>query len=172
MCHLLQLGHRRIGIVTEPLNLLNAADRLAGYKRALRSNGIPLDRALIRRGDDTEGSGYRQGLELLKLADRPTAVLVCNNLMTMGFLGALRELRVACPREVSLVGFDDFEWSLYLAPPLTTVRQPASEMGAEAAKAVLSRVRHAGPNETQKVQLLTQLVVRESTAAPAKQVSP
>ncbi len=171
-CHLLKLGHRRIGIVTEPLNLLNAADRLAGYKRALSSYGIPVDRVLIRKGDNTEDSGYRQGLELLEVADRPTAVLVCNNLMTMGFLAALKELGIACPQEVSLVGFDDFEWSPYLGPPLTMVRQPASELGAEAAQMVLDRLRHPADGETHKVQLLTQLVVRESTAAPAKQVSP
>ena len=172
MCHLLKLGHRRIGIVTEPLNLLNAADRLAGYKRALSSYGIPVDRVLIRKGDNTEDSGYRQGLELLEVADRPTAVLVCNNLMTMGFLAALKELGVACPQEVSLVGFDDFEWSAYLGPPLTMVRQPASELGAEAAQVVLDRVRHPADSKTHKVQLLTQLIVRESTAAPAKRVLP
>jgi len=165
-CHLLKLGHRRIAILTEPLNLLNAADRLAGYRHALRSYGITADRELVRRGNNKEDSGYWQGLELLRLADRPTAVLVCNNLMTLGFLAALRELGVACPREVSLVGFDDFEWSSYLRPPLTMVRQPASELGAEAAKAVLKRVRHPGQGETKKVQLLTQLIVRESTAAP------
>jgi LacI family transcriptional regulator len=165
-CHLLKLGHRRIAILTEPLNLLNAADRLTGYKRALRSHRIPVAPELVRRGDNTEDSGYWRGLELLRLADRPTAVLVCNNLMTLGFLAALRELRVACPREVSLVGFDDFEWSSFLHPPLTMVRQPASELGAAAAKAVLRRLRCAGQDETKKVQLLTQLIVRESTASP------
>src|SRR5207237_5014981 len=68
--HLLDLGHRRVAIITEPLNLLNAADRLNGYKRALRKSGIPADRNLVRMGDNTENSGYHQGLELLNLADR------------------------------------------------------------------------------------------------------
>jgi LacI family transcriptional regulator len=162
--HLLKLGHRRVAIVTEPLNLLNAADRLAGYRRALRARGIPVDRELVRRGDNTEDSGYWQGLKLLKLADRPTGVVVCNNLMTLGFLSALRELGIACPREVSVVGFDDFEWSAYLDPPLTMVRQPAAELGAEAAKAVLRRVLHPEQKGTKKVQLMTELAVRASTA--------
>jgi LacI family transcriptional regulator len=165
--HLLKLGHRRVGIITGPLNLLNAADRLGGYRRALRAYEVPVDRELVRRGDNSEDSGYWRGLELLRLADRPTAVLVCNNLMAMGFLGALREFGVACPREISVVGFDDFEWSPYLQPPLTMVRQPAAELGAEAAKAVLTRVRHPGGNgSAKKLQLLTHLVVRGSTAAP------
>jgi LacI family transcriptional regulator len=164
--YLLKLGHRRIAIVTEPLNLLNAADRLAGYKRALRSYGVPGDPELVRSGDNTEDSGYWRGLELLRLSERPTAIFVCNNLMTLGVLSALRELGVACPDEVSLIGFDDFEWSSFLRPPLTMVRQPAAELGAAGAKAVLKRLRHASQDERQKVQLLTQLIVRQSTAAP------
>ena len=162
--HLLELGHRRIGIVTEPLNLLNAAERLQGYRRALRSKHVPLDRRLICCGDNTEDSGYWRGLELLKLAHRPTAVVVCNNLMTLGVLAALRELKLACPRDVSVVAFDDFEWSPYMDPPLTMVRQPAEELGAAAAKACLRRIRHPDRDPFERVRLSTQLVVRRSTA--------
>jgi LacI family transcriptional regulator len=162
--HLLEFGHRRIGIVTEPLNLLNAAERLQGYKRALRVQGVTIDRRLVRQGDNTEDSGYRWGLELLRLADRPTAVVVCNNLMTLGVLAALRELRLNCPREVSMVGFDDFEWSRFMDPPLTMVRQPAGELGAAAAKALLRRLGNPEPEHFEKVTLPTQLVVRQSTA--------
>ena len=164
--HLLELGHQRIGIITEPLNLLNAAERLTGYKQALESSHVPVDRELICTGDNTEDSGYWRGLDLLQMADPPTAVFVCNNLMTLGVLTALRELKVACPRDISLVGFDDFEWCPYLEPPLTMVRQPASELGAAAAKAILKRVRHPDQNHTDRVLLPTQLIVRKSTAAP------
>jgi DNA-binding LacI/PurR family transcriptional regulator len=162
--HLLKLGHRRIGIVPEPLNLLNAAERLAGYKQALRAHRIPVDAKLIRPGDNTEDSGYRRTLELFRLADRPTAVLMCNNRMTLGMLVAIRELGLACPRSVSIVGFDDFEWSAYLDPPLTMVRQPAAELGTTAAQTLLKRIRHTDPRHCEKVLLPTQLVVRGSTA--------
>jgi LacI family transcriptional regulator len=164
--HLLDLGHRRIAIITEPLNLLNAADRLLGYQNALRLVGAPVEKELVRTGDNKEDSGYLNGVEFLKLANRPTAILVCNNLMTLGVLAAFRELGVACPREVSLVGFDDFEWSSFLHPPLTMVRQPALELGAAAAQAVLKRMRNLHPLATERVLLQTQLTVRESTAAP------
>ena len=162
--HLLKLGHRRIGIVPEPLNLLNAAERLAGYKQALRAHGLRVDPKLIRPGDNTEDSGYWRTLELLKLGDPPTAVLMCNNRMTLGMFVAIRELGLACPRDVSIVGFDDFEWSAYLDPPLTMVRQPAGELGATAAKTLLKRIRNADPRHREKVLLPTQLVVRRSTA--------
>jgi LacI family transcriptional regulator len=164
--HLLQLGHRRIAIISEPLNLLNAADRLLGYQRALQSSGVPEDGELVRTGDNKEDSGYLNGVEFLRLANRPTAILVCNNLMTLGVLAAFRELGVVCPREVSLVGFDDFEWSQFLHPPLTMVRQPALELGAAAAQAVLTRVQDPGQPGPQRVLLHTQLTVRESTAPP------
>lgn len=162
--HLLKLGHRRIGIVPEPLNLLNAAERLAGYKQALRAHRAPVDPKLIRPGDNTEDSGYWRTRELFKLGDRPTAVLMCNNRMTLGMFVAIRELGLACPRDVSIVGFDDFEWSAYLDPPLTMVRQPAAELGATAAKTVLKRIRHTEPRHSEKVLLPTQLVIRRSTA--------
>jgi LacI family transcriptional regulator len=163
--HLLELGHRRIGIITEPLNLLNSAERLVGYEQALESFRVRVDRKLIRSGDNTQDSGYWRGLELLRLVGPPTAIFVCNNLMTLGVLVALRELGVVCPRELSVVGFDDFEWCPFLQPPLTMVRQPAAELGAAAAKAVLKRVRHPDSHRAERVLLPTQLIVRKSTTA-------
>jgi DNA-binding LacI/PurR family transcriptional regulator len=164
--HLIELGHRRIAIITGPLILLNAAERFRGYKRALRTHGIPVDRGLVRAGDTTEDSGYWHGSELLRQANPPTAVLVCSLLATIGVLTAIRELGISCPRDVSLVGFDDFAWSSLLSPPLTMVRQPATELGAAAAKAILKRLRAPNQEMVNKVLLPTQLIVRESTAPP------
>jgi DNA-binding LacI/PurR family transcriptional regulator len=166
--HLIGLGHQRIAIITGPLNLLNAVERLNGYKSALRLQGIPLDRNLVRAGDHTEESGYWHGSELLRLANRPTAVLGCGLLITLGVLAAIREKRVACPQEISLIGFDDFAWSSLLSPALTMIRQPASELGAAAAKVVLKRMRAPDEDKVDKVKLPTQLMVRESTAPPAQ----
>ncbi len=162
--YLLKLGHRRIAIITEPLNLLNAADRLLGYKQALRAHRIPVDPKLVRPGDNTQDSGYWHALEIFKLAPSPTAVLACNNRMLLGMLAALRELGLACPRAVSLIGFDDFDWSAYIDPPLTIVRQPADQLGAAAAKTLLKRIRHPDRDRFEKILLPTQLVVRRSTS--------
>jgi LacI family transcriptional regulator len=166
--HLIGLGHQRIAIITGPLNVLNAAERFKGYKRALRLQGIPLDRTLVRTGDHSEDSGYWHGTEMLRQPNRPTAVLGCGLLITMGVLTAIREMGVACPGEISLIGFDDFAWSTLLSPALTMVRQPASELGAAAAKAVLKRMRAPAEDRGGKVLLPTQLIVRESTAPPAQ----
>jgi LacI family transcriptional regulator len=164
--HLIHLGHRRIAIITGPLNLLNATERFKGYKRALRAHGIPLDPGLVRTGDNTQDSGYWHGLELLRPANRPTAVLGCSLLATLGVLTAIQELGIACPSEVSLVGFDDCSWSSLVSPPLTMVRQPATELGAAAAKVILTRLRARGHEVLNGVLLATQLIVRNSTAAP------
>jgi LacI family transcriptional regulator len=161
--HLLKLGHRRIAVITEPLNLLNAADRLSGYKQALRDYRVRVEPKLIRPGENTQESGYWHALEIFKAPSCPTAVLACNNRMLLGMFVALRELGLACPRDVSLVGFDDFDWSAYISPPLTIVHQPAAELGATAAKTVLKRVRHPDRDHHEKTLLPTQLIVRQST---------
>jgi LacI family transcriptional regulator len=164
--HLLELGHRRIAILSEPLDLLNGADRLAGYKKALRARRVALDRNLIRFGGDTEDSGYWCGLELFKQAPPPTAVVVCNNLMTLGLLSALRDARLECPRDVSIIGFDDFEWCPHLSPPLSMVRVPAAELGSAAAKALMRRLRGAEMQSPESILLPAELVLRKSTASP------
>jgi LacI family transcriptional regulator len=166
--HLLELGHRRIAILSEPLDLLNGADRLEGYKKALRARRVALDRNLIRLGRDTEDSGYWCGLDLFKQEPPPTAVVVCNNLMTLGLLSALREAKLECPRDVSVIGFDDFEWCPYLCPPLSMVRVPAAEMGAAAAKALMRRLRGTDSKPPESVLLPAELILRMSTASPRK----
>jgi len=109
---------------------------------------------------------YEEVRRVFTLPHIPTAVLVCNNQMTMGTLAALRDLHLVCPQQVSLIGFDDFECAGLVNPPVTMVRQPAAELGAAAAKAVLKRIRDPKRQPCEHVVLPTQLVVRESTASP------
>jgi LacI family transcriptional regulator len=170
--HLLELGHKEIAIISEPLNLLNGAERLEGYRNALRSRGWRPDRTLIRVGDDTELSGYRCAIDLLGRRNRPTAIVACNNLMMLGLLRALRERRIACPRQISIIGFDDVEWWPYLATPLTSVNVPGAELGRAAAMLLLSRLQNIAPATPERVLLPANLVLRESTAAPAKGTRP
>jgi LacI family transcriptional regulator len=162
--HLIEKGHRRIAIITEPLNLLCAADRLEGYRQVLEDHRIAADPDLIHIGGNTKESAYEIGLRILARRDRPTAAVVCNNQMTLGFLKALRECNVACPDEFSVVGFDECDWSEHMQPPLTTIRQPAAEMGATAARVLLARMgdkKNAPPTTT---ILGFHLLERSSTA--------
>jgi DNA-binding LacI/PurR family transcriptional regulator len=106
-------------------------------------------------------------LELFKQAARPTAVVVCNNLMTLGLLGALRDAKLECPRDVSVIGFDGFEWCPHLSPPLSMVRVPAAELGSTAAKALMRRIRNADIESPESTLLPAELILRKSTACPA-----
>jgi DNA-binding LacI/PurR family transcriptional regulator len=103
---------------------------------------VPLRADLVYRGDFREGGGYDGMRTLLALPRRPTAVLVANNLMTLGAFRALHEARVRIPDEVALVGFDDMPWATSLNPPLTAISQPSQEIGSAAADLLLGRIAH------------------------------
>jgi LacI family transcriptional regulator len=167
--HLLELGHRRIGIIGESLSLLTAGERVTGYKKALRAKRVAVDRSLIRTGGDAPDSGYWCAMELFKLAERPTAIVVCNNLLTLALLTAIRDAGLVCPRDISVVGFDDFEWCPHLSPPLSMIRVPAAELGSAAAKVLMKRIRGPVGGPCERVLLPAELIVRQSTCiAPGR----
>jgi LacI family transcriptional regulator len=163
--HLIQLGHRRIGFVHGPKQLLCSRARFDGYRAALEAAGIPFDRALIHDGDFYHQSGFDAVKQFLALDDRPTAVFASSDQMAFGAYEAIRQHGLRIPDDVNIVGFDDLPESRWTSPPLTTVRQPLAEMGALAARTVLDM---AAGNEVDspRLELATELVVRESTAAP------
>lgn len=166
--HLIAAGHRRIAIITGPLELVNARLRLEGYKRALSEHHLRLKEALIRQGKFDMQSGYEQATELLKLPKRPSASFVSNGLMTTGVLRALREASMRCPQDMALVSFDDLEWFHLSHPSITAVAQPAYELGAIAAELLVKRISGKLNGLPQRKILQTQLMVRESTASGSK----
>ncbi|MGW4289929.1 LacI family DNA-binding transcriptional regulator [Streptomyces sp. NPDC004673] len=165
--HLIDLGHTRIGAIGGPSRMMCARARLDGYRSALESAGLPADPALIREGDFHHESGHRLGLDLLGRPDRPTAVFAGNDLQALGLYEAARELGLRVPEDVSVVGFDDLPVARWVGPPLTTVRQPLTEMAEAAARLVLELGRGEQRERTAtRLELATSLVVRSSTAAP------
>ncbi|MFJ4005512.1 LacI family DNA-binding transcriptional regulator [Streptomyces sp. NPDC090023] len=165
--HLIDLGHTRIGAIGGPSRMMCARARLDGYRSALESAGLPADPALIREGDFHHESGHRLGLDLLGRPDRPTAVFAGNDLQALGLYEAARELGLRVPEDVSVVGFDDLPVARWVGPPLTTVRQPLTEMAEAAARLVLELGRGERRERTAtRLELATSLVVRSSTAAP------
>jgi len=168
--HLIELGHTRIAIIAGELRLSNGIDRVEGFRKAMQEAHLPVREEYFSRGDFQIESGYRHGLELLRLAEPPTAILACNNKMTLGLMRAVGELRVPCPEQVSILGFDDFEWAANFSPKLTTVAQPTHEIGRQAMKMLLSKLKPSGgDSETPAdslVVLRTELRIRESTAPP------
>ena len=164
VAHLASVGHREVALLNGPLRHSTAIDREQGYRQALEDVGLPLRPELIYRGDFREWGGYEGMKAMLALRQRPTAVFVANNLMTLGALRALHEAGVRIPDEIALVGFDDMPWATSLNPPLTAVSQPSQEIGAAAADLLLDRM--AQPDRAVRhVILRTQLVVRASCGA-------
>ena len=163
--HLLDLGHRRIGVLTGPVRDLSARARLDGVRAALDHAGIAPTDDLERRGVFTFDDGLRLGSELLALPGRPTAIACGDDLQALGVYEAARRAGLRIPDDLSVVGFDDIDQAAWAAPPLTTVRQQFVLMGATAARLALALA--AGEQlERHRHELDTMLVLRGSTAHP------
>ncbi|MFJ2815892.1 LacI family DNA-binding transcriptional regulator [Streptomyces sp. NPDC087294] len=163
--HLLALGHERIAVVAGHQHKMCSSARVAGYRSALASAGVRHRPEYVRHAGFDESVARRRMLDLLDLPEPPTAVFVCSDRMTLGVYEALvqRELRV--PDDISVIGFDDLPESRWLAPALTTVRQPLSEMAATALR-LLVRMRDGERPESTRTELSTRLVRRASTGPP------
>ncbi|MGH9106216.1 MAG: LacI family DNA-binding transcriptional regulator [Acidimicrobiales bacterium] len=165
--HLIDLGHRRIGTITGPSDLLCSRARLDGYHAALGMAGLPVDEQLEREGDFHVEGGYRQAKALLELDQPPTAIFAANDLSALGVIRAAREVRVRVPEQLSVVGFDDLPLAEWTTPALTTVRQPLTEMAGVAVRTLLNSAETTGAPK-HRVELATDLVLRESTAPPSR----
>ena len=165
--HLIGLGHRRIAFIGGPRRLLCSRARLDGYRSALEAARLPLDPDLIRAGEFDHETGFNQAVGLLELAEPPTAIFAGSDGQAFGAYEAVRRHGLRIPHDISVVGFDDVPVSRWMAPPLTTVRQPLAEMGATATRTVLRLAAGEQP-ELLRVELATSLVVRESAAPPAR----
>jgi len=163
--HLLDLGHRRIGVLSGPVKDLSSRARLDGFRAAMDAAGVAFDQHLLRNGVFTFEQGRDLALELLRLPDPPTAVVCGDDLQALGVYEAARIAGMRIPEDLSVVGFDDVEQAAWCAPPLTTVRQPFAEMGATAAKLAVALAAGETPNR-RRIELATTLVVRGSTAPP------
>ena len=134
---LIRGGHRRIAFINGEPWMDAARDRLTGYRQAPASADLAFDAALVRDGNWEPSAGYQRTRELMELPDPPTAIFCANDLMAIGCYDALRELGLAIPTDVAVVGYDDRETARYMRPPLTTVVLPHFEMGATAVDMLL-----------------------------------
>lgn len=180
---LISHGHRRIAVVTGgPASLQDAlrrpgmrgvgsrsvttlGPRAVGYRDAMLEAGLELRPAYLsangfRREDAAAATGT-----LLRLDEPPTAILTFDSILTLGVLKGLRDLKLRCPRDVSVLGFDDAEWTEVMTPPITVLRQPVVQIGAKACELLIERVEGRGGRPSRH-QLIGELVERESVAAP------
>ncbi|WNI14731.1 LacI family DNA-binding transcriptional regulator [Actinacidiphila sp. ITFR-21] len=162
--HLIELGHRRIGVITGPEDMMCSLARLDGFRSAMSTAGLTTTPGLVAHGDFHVEGGYVRALDMLRGPDRPTAVFAGSDLQAIGVLEAAATLGLRTPDDLSVVGYDDVAVAQWSRPALTTVHQPLRRM-AEAGAEMLLRLR-AGERTTTRIELATSLVVRKSTAPP------
>ena len=164
--HLIGLGHRRIAMITGPIDQACHQDRLDGYRTALRRAGIPYDEALVRYGDSLIGGGHRNGLDLLRSAEPPTAIISGSDEQAYGVYQAARECGLRIPKDVSVVGFDGLDLPWFKPDVLTSVAQPLAEKGRAVGREVARLLEGEPP---QSLDLPVELVWG-TTAGPAPTV--
>jgi len=167
--HLLNLGHRRIGLVAGPFESPLSIERLNGYSMALKTAGIAYDDTLVASGDFSIESGKTAAEKILSIENRPTAIFCSNDEMALGVMTALKSNGAKIPDDISIIGFDDIHYAQYFDPPLTTIAQPAGDLG-ELAMSQLCEILAGNPPQSRNAVLPHKLIERESTKPykPAK----
>lgn len=162
--HLIDLGHKRIGHLMSPSRNKSNHERRMGFEQAMQEAGLPIRPEWMVQGDHNLATGIAAGERLLTLAERPTAMFCGNDEMAIGLIHRLRLAGVECPRDLSIIGFDDIAVAAYFAPPLTTMRQPREDIGRVATNTLIDIIEGAIPGgEPVHITLRAELVVREST---------
>ncbi len=166
--HLIGLGHRRIGMITETPDVSTARDRLLGYREALQSAGVEFDPDLIVESSaidpDVACDATRR---LLALSDAPTAIFAVNNIAVVGVVEAARQQNLEIPRDLALVCFDDIEHVSRLYPFLTVMAQPAETFGTIATQLLIDRLAGRVGQRRRIVVLPADFIVRKSSGALA-----
>ncbi len=163
--YLLELGHRRIGLVGGAATMRSASERFDAYQTALADFGVPFDPDLVQRGDYVPERGFEAANLLLDLPAPPTAIFATNDSSAQGVYNAVMTRGLRIPDDISILGFDDIPLASYLHPPLTTVRQPMIDLSRTAVEILVRQIEQPGlPIE--QIVLPTTVVMRDSCAPP------
>ncbi len=163
--HLIDLGHRRIAIITGRKDHTTACDRVEGYLAALKDANLS-ESQQIYWGEYIQEAGYNNTVQVLKSTPRPTAIFAANNFIAIGMMRALRDAGLRVPEDVSVVSFDDLPEAITIDPFFTVAAQPAYEMGQKATELLISRLNGDGPQEHQEIVLPVEIIVRKSSSKP------
>jgi LacI family transcriptional regulator len=165
--HLIGLGHRRIAYVGGDSTEQTGAERLAGYRDAMRTARLDVREGMVISSDYTREGGWKAGQRLLRLRNAPTAVVAANDLMAVGCMQACESLGVPIPSRLSVVGMDNTDIATIISPHLSSVAMRQEDIGANAATLLMERIRE-GRDYRKTVRLEPELVARASTAAPPR----
>ncbi|ADD03335.1 transcriptional regulator, LacI family [Thermoanaerobacter italicus Ab9] len=160
ICYMIQKGYKRIGYISGPMGLTTSDERFEGYKRAILDNGFEIELSLIKEAEATYKNGYELAKELVN-EQKVTAIFAANNVMTIGALEFLQEQNLKIPEDVAIIGFDDYEWTKIISPPLTVVKQYPYDLGIKAAEVLLDRIKNP-KKKYKEYRLPTKLVIRHS----------
>jgi len=161
--HLISTGRRQIALITGPLHLSNARERLAGYRQALKEAGVTEKRSLIREGNFDTQSGFEQTRALLAARARPQAIFASSAQMAFGALRALEEAGLSCPADMALACFDQLDFFELLRPKLTCVATQSYDLGARGAALILERLSGKFAGKPVRCVLPAKLIVGQST---------
>ncbi|MFC0200557.1 LacI family DNA-binding transcriptional regulator [Paracoccus rhizosphaerae] len=156
-------GHRRIALIQDDSRIVTARDRLAGYMNALQAHDLPINQRLIAVSNSTVQHAIDATIRLFSQPDRPTALFTVDSLMTTGALLALRSMGLNVPRDVSLIGFDDFDLATFTDPQITVIAQPVGKIGPLAVRMLLDRI-HGFDEAPRHVRFPTRLILRGSVS--------
>jgi LacI family transcriptional regulator len=172
--HLIGLGHTRIAATTGRSNIVTGEDRLRGYLEAHEAHGLPVDESLLVEGRFDQATAHDSIKRRMREPNPPTAVFALSNMMMLGVLNALRELGLNVPRDVSVVGIDDFDFANIMSPPPTVVAAPVLEMAQAAITALLNEISRKTPPTGNRAVFQPKLIERESCARlpPAAEAPP
>jgi len=163
--YLIKLGHTKIAHLAGPVHSGHGQMRLEGYKQALIDNNITINSSFIHPVEPYTPNGYKAGLELFsKKVDHPTAVFCYNDLVAIGLINALSELKIQVPQKVSVVGFDNIDFSAYVKIPLTTIQMPAYEIGIASTNLLIKQISNSSEPLNETVILKHKLIERKSCA--------
>lgn len=161
--HLLSLGKRKIAIIIyQPDGISPRLERIEGYKNELINNGVKVDDDFIHIVEDKKGSAKERVRKILLDPNRPDAIFSTNNMMTLEILEEIKAIGLKVPDDIALVGYDETVWSQHLDPPLTTVKQPAYQMGEIATESLIALINAKGIRQSHTTLLEPSLIVRRS----------
>ncbi len=165
--HLIGLGHRRIGHIRGPAGNVLTGERESGFRMALEAAGLDLREEWMFDGNFAMDSGWAAAERFLALEERPTAIFAANDECAIGFLSGIHARGLECPRDVSVIGFDDVTVSRHFLPPLTTMRQPCAALGRLACEALIDIIEgEPRARVPRRMVLSSDIIVRGSTARP------
>lgn len=165
--YLMELGHRKIGLITGLKGNPHTIDRLRGYREALEESGLKYDESLIAAGEYSIWSGVKAAEKLCELDELPTAIVCMNDEMAIGALQSFKAFGLRIPEDISVTGFDNIDYSSFCDPPLTTIAQPADDMGRLAVDSLIKLIEGEDLGREEHI-LDYEFIIRKSTAEPSK----